>query len=113
MTPHESHSMGIVAGETCCRICHAAPWMPLVESECYAGGMKADELDARLRGSYREREPFMTLACVQEAQRLRAEGLTWAAIGKRLDRPSMRIAVREYAAGRGRLARLAREGALT
>ena len=32
--PHASHVMGMVSGERCCRVCHAAPWMPISEREC-------------------------------------------------------------------------------
>lgn len=42
INPHPSHRMGIVDGEPCCvrkhhgDICGAAPWMPIIESECGA-----------------------------------------------------------------------------
>ncbi len=34
IVPHPSHVMGNVSGERCCRVCHAAPWMPISERAC-------------------------------------------------------------------------------
>ena len=54
ITPHPSHRMGDVEGETCCVVCYAAPWMPVVERECGSDAHAIDntERNAAIREAY-------------------------------------------------------------
>ena len=47
ITPHPSHIMGMVSGERCCRVCHAAPWMPISEQACGDQARAKPDTDAR------------------------------------------------------------------
>lgn len=47
ITPHPSHIMGMVSGERCCRVCHAAPWMPISERECGDPARAKPDTEAR------------------------------------------------------------------
>lgn len=152
ITPHPSHRMGDVEGETCCVVCYAAPWMAIVERECgsdvrafdtttrdaaireaYEGGAKIKDIAAAhelardtvsrivgrqtglseyaLERRKRGRGPAITLAQVRDAMVMHASGKTWRQIGGELDRKpaSIKDAVADVRAGRGRLAAEARE----
>lgn len=47
ITPHLSHVMGTVEGETCCTACFAAPWMAISEQECGSEGRTHRDNEAR------------------------------------------------------------------
>ena len=47
ITPHPSHIMGMVSGERCCRVCHAAPWMPISEQACGDQARAKPDTEAR------------------------------------------------------------------
>lgn len=159
ITPHASHVMGTVEGETCCtrihdgEMCAASPWMAMSERPCgeesrednaernaaitkaYEDGAKVKDIAASFRinrgavarivgtqqglSEYaverrkRGRGPAITMEQVNAAIELQAQGRTWREIGAALNRKPAVIkdSVREYRAGRGRLAKLQQEAA--
>jgi transposase-like protein len=57
--------MGIEDGETCCVVCYAAPWMPIVEQRCGASATQTcdnDERDDAIERMYNDGYPIRDIA---------------------------------------------------
>lgn len=113
ITPHASHTMTRLAGEPCCAVCYAAPWMPLIEQPCSACDMSpvarekaiAGELDVDESPRLKDLVPDAELrdAALERALELRAEGKTWREVADALGVPSARAlswAARRYQTAR-------------
>lgn len=107
MDPDEAfgtHQWDDVEGEARCVMCLTAPDWPLAVQPCRRDSLTAEEC-VRVTRSV-ERRPHITAAEIQRAVELREGGEAWSTIGLEMGRLGsvMQRAVRDYQAGRGRLA---------
>ena len=90
ITPHPSHTIGIVDGETRCVICWADPTWAISEQECDIAATTPAERASLLSGRPQVRGPAMPCAAIVLATSLRDEGMPWASVAERVGGYSVR-----------------------